>query len=130
MKRLLETTIFLVVSAPVVMWAQSLTVQQDSFYAPGNVSNYGSLPTIDVGGTNPYYGLVQFDLSVLPSGTAGAQVAKATLSLFVDKVGTPGVINIDTANYQWTELAVNGINPPAAGAEVQNGISINSASAG
>jgi hypothetical protein len=130
MKRLLQTTILLVVSAPVVMRAQSLTVQQDSFYAPGNVSNYGSLPTIDVGGVTQFYGLVQFDLSALPNGTSGAQVSKATLSLFLDKVGTPGVIDIDVANYPWTELAVNGINPPTAGAAILDGISIGTASAG
>ncbi len=129
-KRLFETAVLLVVSAPAVIWAQTLTVQQDSFYAPGSVSNYGTLPTIDVGGASPFYGLVQFDLSVLPNGTAGAQVSRATLSLFVDKVGAPGVINIDVANYPWSEIAVNGINPPAAGAAILDGISIGTASAG
>jgi hypothetical protein len=129
-KRLFETAVLLVVSAPAVMWAQSLTVQQDSFYAPGSASNYGTLPTIDVGGATQFCGLVQFDLSVLPNGTAGAQVSRATLSLFVDKVGAPGVVNIDVANYPWTEIAVNGINPPAAGAAILDGISIGTASAG
>ncbi|SPE43330.1 hypothetical protein SBA3_90003 [Candidatus Sulfopaludibacter sp. SbA3] len=47
-----------------------MTVQQDAYVQLGSASNYGSQPTINVGGPNQLQGLVQFDLSVLPAGTS------------------------------------------------------------
>jgi hypothetical protein len=57
-------------------------------------SNSGNLPTINVGGT--YSSLVQFDFSALPAGTSGSSVSKATPFLWVNKIGTPGAIDIRT----------------------------------
>jgi hypothetical protein len=46
-------------------------------------TNYGSLSNLYVG--NGYTSFLQFDLSVLPSGTTAAQVSKATLRLYVNR---------------------------------------------
>jgi len=63
--------------------AQTLTPSQDTFYVPGNGTNYGTATTITVGSSGSL-GLVQFDLSTL--GLTAAQVQKATLTLFLDHV--------------------------------------------
>ena len=76
-------------------------------------SNSGNLPTLNVGGT--YSSLVQFDFSALPAGTSGSSVAKATLFLWVNKVGTPGAIDIRTATSAWSEAAVTYATQPTLG---------------
>lgn len=74
------------------------------------------LQTVDVGGPSAFQGLVQFDLSTLPSGITSANVSKATVVLFVKAVNAAGTVNISAANGAWTESGVNGNNAPAAGA--------------
>ncbi len=83
--------------------AQTLPTLGDTFFAQGNASNFGTSPTINVGGVGAYRGLIQFDLSSLPSPITGASIAKASLALFVNKVGSAGAININAANGAWSE---------------------------
>jgi hypothetical protein len=80
-------------------YAQGLPTLGDTFFAQGNHSNFGTSPTINVGGAGSYQGLVQFDTAGLPSGITGASVAKASLVLFVNKVGSAGAVNINAAGY-------------------------------
>ena len=89
-------------------WGQSIPVVQDAFVAPGSGANYGSLPTLNVGGRNQFQGLLLFDFAPLPANTTGSGVAKATLLLYVNKIGTAGAVNIDLANGAWTEGGVTG----------------------
>jgi hypothetical protein len=95
---------------------------------PGNGTNYGSASTMNVGGPNGAQALAQFDLTALPAGTTSVQIAKATLTLFLNKVGAAGTFNISVANGPWTELGVNGNNAPVAGAAVASGVSASAAS--
>ena len=57
---------------------------------PGNRSNYGAATTLNVGGASNDQALVQFDLSHLPAGTTAGSIAKATLIVFVTKLGGIG----------------------------------------
>ena len=57
-------------------------------------SNFGNLPTLNVGGT--FSSLMQFDFTSLPAGTASGSVAKATLFLWVNRIGSAGAIDIRT----------------------------------
>ena len=107
--------------APMASVAQTLAPSQDTFYVPGNGTNFGTATTITVG-SSASVGLVQFDLSTLPAGVTAAQVQKATLTLFLDHVGTAGSVNIYVAYGPWGELTVNGNTPPAAGASVVTGV--------
>ncbi|MBS1857945.1 MAG: collagen-like protein [Acidobacteria bacterium] len=111
-------------AVPVAASATGVPVAQDAFVSPGSASNYGALPNINVGGPSSFQGLVQFDLSTLPAGTSGSSVAKATLILYVNKVGAPGSVNIDVANGQWTESGVNGTNAPTAGGIVATAVPV------
>jgi hypothetical protein len=71
---------------------------------------------------------VQFDLTALPGGTTASGIGKATLLLFVNKLGEAGAINIAEANGAWTETAVTGMNAPVAGAAIASGVSVATAS--
>jgi hypothetical protein len=113
---------------PVAAIAQNVPLTQDSYVIPGNATNYGSATTMNVGGPNAAQALAQFDLSALPGGTTSAQIAKATLTLFLNKVGAAGTVNISVANGFWTESGVNGTNAPAVAAAVASGVSASAAS--
>ena len=106
---------------PMAAFAQTVPLFQDSYVVPGNGTNYGTAVTVNVGGTTNAEGLVQFDLTTLP---AGANVANATLTLFVNKVGSAGTVNISVANGAWSEGVVNGTNAPAAGAPVASAVTV------
>ena len=76
-------------------------------------NNFGSLPTLNVGGT--YASLLQFDFSSLPPGATSGSVAKATLFLWINKVGTAGAIDIRTVTGAWGEATVTQATQPTVG---------------
>src|SRR5580658_5814455 len=90
-------------------FAQTLPPSGDTYYVPGNGSNFGTGIAITVGSSSSV-GLVQFDLTQLPAGLTAAQIQSAKLTLFLDHVGSSGTINVDTvsASTPWSELTVNG----------------------
>jgi hypothetical protein len=100
--------------------AQSVPLTQDSWVITGNIANYGAAGAITVDGSAFSRGLVQFDLSGLPSGT----VSKALLILFVNTVGTPGIVDFSVATTSWTEAGVNGNNVPGTGMSIASGLSV------
>jgi hypothetical protein len=97
------------------VWGQSLPVSGDTFVAPGTAANYSTSPTVNVGGAGDYQGLISFDLSALPAGTTSANVSKASITFFVNKVGAPGAIDVYAASGSWSEGAVTGMNAPVPG---------------
>jgi hypothetical protein len=98
--------------------AQSVPLFQDSYTVSGSVGNFGSSTSLMVGGVNAAHALVQFDLNSLPSGTTGPKIAKAILTLFVNKIASPGNVNVSVANGPWSEYVVTGLNAPSAGAAI------------
>lgn len=115
---------------PVAAIAQAVPLTQDSYVAtnPATASNYGTAATINAGGPNADQALVQFDLTALPAGTTAANIGKATLTLFVNKLGAAGTINISVANGIWTESGLNGTNAPVPAASVASGVSVSASS--
>ncbi|OYY93889.1 MAG: hypothetical protein B7Y41_09330 [Hydrogenophilales bacterium 28-61-23] len=80
-------------------------------------SNYGALPTLNV--SPSAQALLQFDLGALPAGTLPEQIAKATLHVWVNKVGAAGEIEVAQITSDWGEKTVTqnsapGIHIPAA----------------
>jgi hypothetical protein len=64
---------------------------------------------------------VKFDLSGLPSGTTGSQVAKATLRIWVSRVITPGALNVLIPSQDWQALTLTYRNAPQTTAvEISN----------
>ncbi|MGO9058383.1 MAG: DNRLRE domain-containing protein [Candidatus Binataceae bacterium] len=103
---------------PVAALAQTVPLTQDAYVVPLSAMNYGTATTLQVGGDGAE-ALVQFDLTALPAAITGSNVAKATLTLFVNSVDVAGTVNVSVANGSWSELTVNGTNtPPVPGAAV------------
>lgn len=103
--------------------AQSVPLVGDAFFATGT-SNFGSNPTVNVGGSNGFQGLLQFDLSFLPPLATAGNISNATLRLYVNRVGVAGSIDVLAASAPWTELTVSGSNAPAAGALIAGSINV------
>ena len=97
---------------PALVWADTAKLAGDTSINPGDGTNYGSLPTVNVGGATSSSGLLIFDLSTLPA-TSG--VAWARLRVYVDKVTTGGTLDLGTANASWAEAAVTGNSGIAVG---------------
>src|SRR5947209_5284668 len=84
-------------------FSQTAPLVGDASFATGNATNFGSTPTLNVGGALGFQGLLQFDFSKLPAGTTASQVSSATLRLYVNKIGTAGTVDIFAANGAWNE---------------------------
>ncbi|HWG36243.1 MAG TPA: DNRLRE domain-containing protein [Terriglobales bacterium] len=117
MKKVLWLGLTALLALPLAALGQTLTPSQDAYFVPGNGLNFGTVPTVTVGSSSSQ-GLVQFDLTQLPSGLTGNQVLKATLALYADHVSVPGSVSVLLAGSGWTESTVNGNNAPAPGAVV------------
>ena len=112
--------LYIVAFLPLTVLAQTAPLTQDTYITPGSALNFGSAGTINVGGPNASTALVQFDLSTVP---AGVSVAQATLSIFANKVGAAGTVNVSVANGPWSEPTVSGTNaPPVPAAAVASGV--------
>ena len=97
-------------------WALDAPLAADAHLNSGQPDiNFGANASINVGGGST--GLMRFDLSTLPAGTAASEVVKATLVLYVNRVNTPGSIELQTVNSAWSESTVTfNTAPTLAGA--------------
>ncbi|WP_395699465.1 DNRLRE domain-containing protein [Aquabacterium sp.] len=93
--------------------------------SPAN--NFGSLPTLNIGGGAT--ALLRFDLSGLPAGTTAAKVVKANLVLYVNRVGAPGAVEVQTVYSAWAEGNVTAATAPTLGG-AGSGVMVPVASAG
>jgi hypothetical protein len=83
-----------------------------------STTNFGNLSNLYVGNGNT--ALLQFDLSTLPSGLTANQVSRATLTVFVNRVNTGGVVSLSPVNSAWSESTVTSATAPTIGAAVNN----------
>ena len=90
-------------------------------------SNFGSLPSLNVGAGAT--ALLRFDLSGLPAGTTAAKVVQARLVLYVNRVGTPGAVELQTVYSPWAEGTVSASTLPTLGGP-GSGITVPVATAG
>jgi hypothetical protein len=100
---------------PILAWADTARLAGDAYINPGDGTNYGGLPTVNVGGAADSSGLLLFDLSTLPS-TSG--VAWARLRVYVDKVNTAGTLDLGAASASWVEASVNGTSGITVGSAI------------
>jgi hypothetical protein len=75
--------------------------------------NSGAISNLDVGGG--YTALLQFDLSLLPQGTTAAQVTRAVLRLYTNRVTTPGLVTLSPIAGTWGEYSVTYATAPTIG---------------
>jgi len=92
-------------SVPIGLWAAGANTIADTYISsssPG--SNFGTGASVNIGGGNS--GLIQFDLSQLPSGLLASQIDKATMTIFVNTVLVSGGVDISVVTSGWTEAGV------------------------
>ena len=67
---------------------------------------------------------IQFDLSSIPSGFTGSNVAKASLKLYLYLVTTAGSLNVDFVNGAWSENTITADLAPALGTTIAASVPI------
>lgn len=80
-------------------------------------ANSGAISNLKVGGG--YTALLQFDLSTLPAGTTGAQVSRAILRLYCNRVDVAGQVSVQAVNQAWGESTVTYGTMPSLGGGAQ-----------
>ena len=61
------------------------------------------------------HGFAKFDLSPLPDGITSAAIAKATLKIWVSRVGREGSLTLHRIETDWDEDSLSGLNSPGIG---------------
>ncbi len=79
--------------------------------------NSGTISNLYVGAG--YSSLVQFDLSLLPAGTTAAQVSRAVLRVYCNRVDTAGLVSVQPVSGAWGEYSVTYGTLPALASAVQ-----------
>ena len=95
-----------------------ITPSQDAYTNSADLStNYGTAVTLGVvnSATSIQTTYIQFDLSSIPAGYTSANIAKATLKLYVNAVTTAGNFNVDYVNGTWQEKKITASLAPALG---------------
>lgn len=107
-----------------------ITPSQDSYTNSANATvNFGTATTLGVvsAATSIQTTYIQFDLSSVPAGFTGSNVAKATLKLYVNSVTTPGSFNVDYVNGTWSEKTITASLSPALGGSIASSVPLSSA---
>jgi hypothetical protein len=95
-------------------WAAQATLVADAHVNSAMPTvNSGAISNLDVGGG--YTTLLQFDLSMLPAGTTAAQVSRAVLRLYVNRVTTSGLVSYAPVTGAWGEYSVTYATEPSIG---------------
>jgi len=119
----------LVLAFTAAAYAQ-ITPSDDAYVnsaSPG--TKYGTAATLNLqSGTQSTY--IRFDLSSIPAGYTSANVAKASLKLYVESVTTPGSFNIDFVNGSWSEKTISFNLSPALGRTISASVPLTAANRG
>jgi hypothetical protein len=92
-------------------------------------TNYGSAGTLAVESPSQT-AYIQFDLSSIPAGYTSANIAKASLKLYVSAVGKAGSFNVDFVNGSWSEKTITADLLPALGTTIAASVPITRAAQG
>jgi hypothetical protein len=104
-----------------------ITASQDAYTNSSSpTTNYGKATTLGLANTatSIQTSYMLFDLSSIPAGYTGANVAKATLKLYVNTVPTTGSFNLDYITSNWTETGITYNDSPTLGSTVVSGVSL------
>ncbi len=95
-------------------YASESTLLADTYVTtarPG--TNYGALSNLYVNSAGT--ALLRFDLTAVPAGTTSAQVGRATLRVYVNRVNVPGTLTVSPVTAAWNEGAVTAQTLPPIG---------------
>ncbi len=94
--------------------ASQSTLLADTYVTTARPStNYGALSNLYVNGAGT--ALLRFDLLAVPAGTTSAQVGRATLRVYVNRVNVPGALTVQPVMGAWNEGAVTQQTLPPLG---------------
>jgi hypothetical protein len=88
-------------------------------------TNFGTKTLLDVQSASQT-SYIQFDLSSIPAGYTSANVAKASLKLYVNAVNTSGSFNVNFINGTWLEKTITANLSPALGATIAASVPLTS----
>src|SRR5579871_103997 len=104
-------------------WAATASVAADAYLNPPNPTlNFGSSTTLNIGGGASV--LIQVDLSNLPTGLTAANIQKATLTVYANRVFTAGGLDVAPVTGPWSESTVTYNNRPTTGGPFQSNIPV------
>lgn len=111
--------------AAIPAWAVQATLLADAHVSSARPTvNSGAISNLNVGAG--YTALIQFDLGMLPGGTTAAQVSRAVLTVYCNRVNTPGQVSVQAVNGGWGEYSVTYSTLPVLGSTVQ-GVTVSQA---
>jgi Collagen triple helix repeat (20 copies) len=91
--------------------------------------NFGGDPNLDVHSPS-HTSFITFDLSSIPPSITSADIAKASLKLYVNTVTSPGNLTVLLAEGSWSESTITSNKAPAVGAAVAGSLPITQSQAG
>jgi hypothetical protein len=112
--RPLSIVLAILASSCIANAAQVALIGDASVSAARPSTNFGSLANLYV--SNGSTAFLQFDLGSLPAGTTSAQIARATLTVFVNRVNAAGSVSLAPVTSAWSESAVTSSSAPSVGA--------------
>jgi hypothetical protein len=99
--------------------ALDVTLSGDASVNSAHASvRYGALSNLYVGNGNTTF--LQFDLKTLPAGTTSAQVSRAWLTVFVNRVNAAGTVTVSPISVLLDEYNVTAATAPATGSSFGN----------
>jgi hypothetical protein len=113
-------------------WCVDVPVNADTYVLSNTANNYGTQAALYVSSNSTTgvqsAGLLRLDLSALPSELAPADVTHARLTLYLNKVSAPGVVNVCRAASAFNETTVNWAGRP--GSDCSGAITISASRSG
>lgn len=91
----------------------------DAYTAAGSDANKGGKSSLRIEDAAISTWL-KFGLSTLPPGTTAADVSRATLTVYLQKVSAGGSFDVHPVAASWTEATINGLAEPSLSAAVAN----------
>jgi hypothetical protein len=106
-----------------------LTPSDDAYTDTANPTlNFGTKTTLGVVSPSQT-AFILFDLSSIPAGYTSANVAKASLKLYVNTAVTTGSFNVVLVNGSWTEKTLTANTSPALGTVIAASVPLSKANA-
>jgi len=115
-----------------VTYAQ-ITPSDDAYTSSTNsLTNYGTAVTLSVSTTTTASttAFIRFDLSSIPSTYTGANIAQATLKLYVNIVSTAGSFNVNYVTGPWSEKTIKETTQPGIGTTIVSNVNLATTSKG
>jgi hypothetical protein len=104
-----------------------ITPSDDAYTSSAASStNYGTAITLSVSATatGTTTAFIRFDLSSIPSTYTGANIAQATLKLYVAAVPAAGSFNVDYVTGSWSEKTIKETEAPGIGATIVSNVNL------